>query len=61
MGARANYFWAGGDGGTVLVFPTALLTQYTCIYNFVRDFIMAFFKDFSVPGGGRHFLCEIIY
>ena len=31
-----------GGGGTVLVCPTALVH----IYNFVRDFIRAFFKDF---------------
>ena len=46
------FFWGGGHSINLPDrFP---YTEH--IYNFVRDFIRAFFKDFPVGGGGRNFL-----
>ena len=43
--------WGGGGGGRSISLPDRF--AYTVhIYNFVRDFIRAFFKDFPV---GEHF------
>ena len=55
-------FWGGG--GDIISLPDRF--AYTVhINNFVRDFIRAFFKDFSVGGGEAFFekglSCEIIY
>ena len=50
-----------GGGGTVLVCPTALLTQYT--YTTLFE-ILFFIKDFPVGEGGffeKGPFCEIIY
>ena len=53
----------GWGGHSIISLPD----RFACtvhIYNFVRDFVMAFFKDFPVGGGGifeKGPFCEIIY
>ena len=53
----------GGEGGHSISLPARF--AYTVhINNFVRDFIRAFFKDFSVRGATffeKGPFCEIIY
>ena len=54
--------FGGGEGHSISLPNRFAYTVH--IYNFVRDFIRAFFKDFPV-GGGAFFekgpFCEIIY
>ena len=44
--------FGGGEGHSISLPDRFAYTLH--IYNFVRDFIRAFFKDF--PVGGEHFL-----
>jgi hypothetical protein len=54
MGVRAESCLEGG--GYSIGLPDRFALRYTVhIYNFVRDFIRAFFKDFPVGGGGAFF------
>jgi hypothetical protein len=45
----------GGGGGAHSISLPDRFVYTVHIYNFVRDFIRAFFKDFLVGGGGAFF------
>ena len=45
-----NLVWGGGEGHSISLPDRFAYAVH--IYNFVRDFIRAFFKDFPVGGGG---------